>query len=90
MHRTTDQFWERYHALPGDVQSLADKNFQLLKENSRHPSLQFKKVGNFWSVRVGLAHRALAVEDGADFIWVWIGSHTDYDRLTKTGRSATP
>ncbi len=83
MHRTTERFWERYRALPEDVQSLADRSFQILKENPRHPSLRFKKVGNFWSARVGLAHRALAVEDDADFIWVWIGSHADYERITR-------
>jgi hypothetical protein len=83
MHRTTERFWERYRALPEDVRSLADSRFQILKENPRHPSLRFKKVGNFWSARVGLAHRALAVEDGADFIWVWIGSHADYERITR-------
>ena len=33
MHRTTDRFWQRYWSLPKDVQSLADKNFQLLKAN---------------------------------------------------------
>jgi len=38
MHRTTDQFGERYRALPEDVRNEADKSFQLLKENSRHPS----------------------------------------------------
>jgi hypothetical protein len=43
--------------------------------------LQFKKVGRFWSVRVGLHYRALAVEHGADLIWFWIGSHADYDKL---------
>lgn len=62
---------------------VADKTFQLLKENPRHPSLQFKKVGGFWSARVGLAYRALAVEDDAGFIWVWIGSHADYERMTR-------
>ncbi|MDQ3397885.1 MAG: hypothetical protein M3511_08970 [Deinococcota bacterium] len=81
MHRTTPQFWERFDALPKPIQRLARKNFELLKANSSHPSLRFKKVGQYWSARVGLSHRALAVEDGADFIWLWIGSHDGYDRL---------
>lgn len=81
MHRTTPQFWERFYALPEPTQRLARKNFELLKVNPNHPSLHFKKVGQYWSARVGLSHRALAVEDGADFIWVWIGSHDEYDRL---------
>ena len=81
MHRTTPQFWERFDALGEDIQKLARKNFELLKENPRHPSLHFKKAGSYWSVRVGMHTRALAIEDGDDFIWVWIGSHADYDTL---------
>ena len=38
-----------------------------------------KKVGRFWSVRVGSRHRALAVEVDAGLLWFWIGSHADYD-----------
>jgi hypothetical protein len=82
-HRTTPRFWEHYRSLPSDVRGLADKNFQLLQRDPRHPSLQFKKVGNVWSARVGLAYRALAVEDGEDFLWVWSGSLDDYDRLIR-------
>jgi hypothetical protein len=82
-HRATPRFWERYGSLPNDVRELADKNFQLLQRNPRRPSLQFKKVGNLWSARVGLAHRALAVEDGEDFLWVWIGIHDDYERMIR-------
>lgn len=81
MYRTTPQFWERFYALSEPIQRLARKNFELLKANPSHPSLHFKKVGQYWSARVGLSHRALAVEDGTDLIWVWIGSHDEYDRL---------
>ena len=81
MHRTTPQFWRRYRRLPESVRELAAKNFQLLKTDPRHPSLQFKKVGGFWSARVGLAHRALAAEDGGDYTWVWIGSHDEYEGM---------
>lgn len=81
MHRTAPRFWDRLDELPQSVQDLARKNFRLLKENPSHPSLQFKRVGRFWSARVGLNYRALAVEDGPDFIWVWIGDHDEYDRL---------
>jgi hypothetical protein len=59
---------------------LADKNFELLKENPSHPSLQLKRIGRFRSVRVGSKYRALAVESGGD-LWFWIGSHADYDRM---------
>ena len=48
--------------MPKDVQSLADKSYALLRTNPAHPSLHFKKVAQFWSARVGLHYRALAVE----------------------------
>ena len=80
-HRASPRFWRCYRALPRDVQSLADKSYALLKTNPAHPSLHFKKVAQFWSARVGLHYRALAVESGDDLGWFWIGSHADYDKL---------
>ena len=82
-HVASPAFWEAYRKLPDNVRALADKNYALLKENPQHPSLHFKKTGRFWSVRVGLRYRALAVESGDDLIWFWIGSHADYDALIK-------
>jgi hypothetical protein len=63
------------------VQTLADQAYERLKQDPRYPSLQFKKVGRFWSARVGGHYRALAVEAPDGFVWFWIGSHADYDRL---------
>lgn len=83
MHRATPQFWTLLYKLNFSVQKLAHKNFALLKENSQHPSLHFKKVGKVWSARVGINFRAIAIVDGADYIWVWIGSHDDYEQLLK-------
>jgi hypothetical protein len=80
-HLASPAFWEAYGRLPESVRALADKNYALLKENPRHPSLQLKKVGRFWSVRVGSRYRALAVEDNQNLVWFWIGSHADYDAL---------
>ena len=74
---------DAYGRLPEQVCALADKNYALLKENPQHPSSQFKKVGRFWSVRVGLRYRALAVEVHNDLVWFWIGSHADYDAMIR-------
>jgi len=64
------------------VRALADKNFELLKGNPRHGSLQLKKVGaDLYSVRVGLEHRALAFDLGEYLVWFWIGQHDEYERL---------
>ena len=82
-HVASQAFWQAYDKLPAQVRALADKNFALLKDNPDHPSLRLKRVGRFWSVRVGLRYRALAVEIDGGLLWFWIGSHADYDALIK-------
>ncbi len=81
MHKATTRFWKCLEKLPYPIRRVAEENFKRLKKNRRHPSLHFKKVGKLWSVRAGLDYRALAVEDGEDFIWVWIGTHDEYERM---------
>lgn len=80
-HHTSADFWSSYRSLPVETRELADRAFSILKVDSRHPSLQLKKVGRFWSVRVGLYHRALAAEVPGGFLWFWIGNHAEYDKL---------
>jgi len=84
-HRATPRFWACYRLLPKEIQELADRCYEMLKNDPRHPSLHLKKIGEVWSVRVGLHYRALAVEEGSEFVWVWIGTHADYDRLLRGG-----
>jgi hypothetical protein len=70
-----------YQALSPAVRGLADKNFSLLKQDPHHPSLHFKRVGRYFSVRVGRHYRALGLEVPDGVLWFWIGSHADYDKL---------
>ena len=48
-HRATPDFWYYYRQLPPEIRELADRRFELLKQDPRYPSLHFKKVGRFWS-----------------------------------------
>ena len=80
-HFASPNFWKCYSALPANIRELADKNFALLQTDPTHPSLHFKKVGRFRSARVGLQHRALAVEVEDGLLWFWIGDHAEYERL---------
>jgi len=82
-HQAGSRFWRHFESLPPEVQQLARENFELLKSNPRHPSLQFKRVGSYWSVRVGRSYRALGVESSDGVLWFWIGSHEDYKRLIR-------
>ncbi|MEX0344431.1 MAG: hypothetical protein AB3N20_05880 [Rhizobiaceae bacterium] len=80
-HHADRAFWVAYHALPEDIRTRADRAFERLRSDPKHPSLHFKRIGTYWSARVSIDYRALAVKDGDDFIWFWIGSHADYDKL---------
>jgi hypothetical protein len=80
-HFASPSFWAAYEKLPARVREQADRNYALLKENPQHPSLHFKKVGRFWSVRVGLRYRALAVDVEDGLVWFW-------DRLARRLRRA--
>lgn len=81
MHHTTRRFWECYNVLPEEVQQIADQSYDLLKADPSHPSLHFKKVGKYWSVRAGLNYRALGIEVKDGISWFWIGTHAEYDKL---------
>ena len=80
-HRASVKFWRFYADLPAEAQRQADVAYALLRADGRHPSLQFKKVRRFWSARVGIHYRAVAVEQGGDMVWFWIGHHSEYDHL---------
>ena len=82
-HFASPGFWDCYKNLPVSIKELADKNFKLLKADPCHPSLTLKKVGKYWSVRIGLRYRALGIEIEDGLLWFWIGTHAEYDRLIK-------
>ncbi len=82
-HRANPKFWQFYAVLPENIQRLADENYKLLKRDPHHPSLHFKKVDKYWSTRVGIHYRAVAIEDGQDIVWFWIGHHREYDQLVR-------
>jgi hypothetical protein len=76
------QFRRCLEALPEDAQALAHEKFLLWKQDPGHPSLEFKKLrGENWSARVSIHYRAIGhfVKDG--FLWEWIGTHGESDRL---------
>lgn len=80
-HKASPKFWKYYNRLPPEIQRLADESYEHLKRDPRHGSLHFKKVGRYWSVRVGMHYRAVAVQEDENFVWFWIGHHSEYDKL---------
>ncbi|MFZ4555404.1 MAG: hypothetical protein ACOYN8_03355 [Pseudanabaena sp.] len=79
---TTPDFWEAYAALPPAIKTQAKKTYQIWISDRFYPSLHFKKVNqNLWSIRINREYRALAIKDGDDYYWFWIGLHDEYERL---------
>jgi len=82
-HFASPAFWKHFDELPAQVQDLAKKNFELLKRDLQHPSLHFKSVGRFRSVRVGISFRALGVSVVDGVVWFWIGDHDEYEKMIR-------
>ena len=85
-HFTSPDYWTLYHHLPSQARRNADKCFAHLKSDPNHPSLHLKKIGDLWSVRAGLHYRAVGIDapvEGQGILWIWIGSHAEYDRFIK-------
>jgi hypothetical protein len=41
-HFASLAYWLCYRQVPEDMRALADKSFELLKDNPRHPSIRLK------------------------------------------------
>lgn len=83
----TSRFWQLFHGLPPEIRKLAAKNYQLWCRDPRHPALRFRRrqgTKDRFSVRVGDHYRALGTQRGETIVWVWIGTHAEYDRLVGT------
>lgn len=80
----TPNFWKAYRTLPAEIKAAARATYRKFLENPAHPSLQLERLRfdvRFWSVRVTRDYRAVAQRfEGDVWIWVWIGSHRDFDR----------
>ena len=84
--RTTARFRRLYAALPERVRHQAREAYRTFQRDTSHPSLRFKPVHQtlpIYSARVGLGYRALAVRQGAGWVWFWIGAHAEHERLLK-------
>ena len=82
-HHAARSFWKSFRALPEEVQRVARKNFELLRNNPHHPSLHLKRVKKLWTVRAGGGYRAIGIDSrsGDCIVWLWIGPHDTYDSL---------
>ncbi len=81
----TRSFREEFARLPERVQAQARRNYRLWQRDPHHPSLHFKKVGEYWSVRVDHRHRAVGRLVGDQMYWFAIRAHDGYEQLLSDG-----
>lgn len=77
-------FWRAYAALDERARQAARRAYAIFARDPGHPSLRFKKLGGYdhiWSVRINEQYRAVGERSGDTIIWVWIGTHNDFDKL---------
>lgn len=81
--RGTPDFWQADYALPPEIRGAARETYRKFLTNPAHPSLQLERLKfdhRAWSVRVTRNYRAVARRFDDDWVWVWIGSHAEFDR----------
>lgn len=74
----TERFKKAYHRLPLEIQQRAKEKLLLLESNSRHPSLQVKKIqgiSNVYEARISLNYRMTFQISGNEMILRNIGPH---------------
>lgn len=77
-------FWRAHTELDDRARQAARRAYAQFARDPGHPSLRFKKLGGYdhiWSVRVNEQYRAVGERSGDTIIWVWIGTHNDFDKL---------
>jgi hypothetical protein len=81
--KATKGFWECYYQLPLNIRQFADKTYELWLQNPRHPSIRFRQRANsnYWTARIGGHYRAVGKFYEGIFVWVWVGSHEQYNHL---------
>jgi len=89
--KTTDRFWKSYDELPVEIKKQAREAYRLFQQDPYYPSLHFKRIHStrpVFSVRISRNYRAVGIIQDNEIIWYWIGSHSEYDKLVKSIRSA--
>ncbi|MBX3426729.1 MAG: hypothetical protein KF688_13700 [Pirellulales bacterium] len=84
---TTEGFRQALAKLPQSIQYRAHAAYRRFRNNPQHNSLQFKRVHPtrpVYSARVNDDYRAVALVDGDEVVWFWIGKHAEYERLLRS------
>jgi len=74
----TKNFVRNYRRLPKEIQEAVDKQLELLLANSRHPSLNIKKMNDprgIWEGRVTAGYRFTFQMEDDIYVMRKVGTH---------------
>jgi hypothetical protein len=77
-------FRRAFAELPAEIQRRAREAYRRFKSDPSHPGLQFKRLHTalpLWSVRITDSYRAVGVRSDDAIVWIFIGTHAEYDRF---------
>ena len=84
-HWQTKGFRDLLRKLPPQIQKLANEKYQMLLSNPQQVVIKPMVENGFkipiWSAQVGGGHRALALKYQSYYVWYWIGTHEEYNRV---------
>jgi mRNA-degrading endonuclease RelE of RelBE toxin-antitoxin system len=84
--RTSKRFRALLATLPADIRKQALKAYRLFEADPNHPGLNFELINSnlgLWSARVNNSYRVLGTRRGADILWIWIGTHAEYEKIIR-------
>ena len=71
--------------LPLHVQKQAKDAYRTFQKDPYYNSLEFKPLkgqDTLYSVRIGAYYRAIGDKRGDTILWIWIGTHEEYNHYT--------
>jgi hypothetical protein len=83
---------DRVEEIEAAINDLPPEDFRRIVENCtlwqnpNHPSLHFRRLKGSedrFTIRIGDHYRALGHLSSGTVTWVWIGTHSEYDKLMR-------
>lgn len=82
------QFKQQFEKLPSHIQKIAENKFKLFLNEPNHPSFRVRRIEKtknwkfpHYEYSITMKYRATCFKDDDTYIWVFIGTHDEFDRL---------
>jgi plasmid maintenance system killer protein len=71
-----------YRRLPKEIREKARDTYRIWQKHPNTPGLNFEKLNAplpLYSIRITQKYRAIAIYQDSVYVWVFIGTHAEYD-----------